>query len=115
MRSVVIEAVSEGVDERLQLVDAVRQVERGVELVAPGPSGRHPSMLRMPWSLAPSALVALDGTVDPGAFGRQDGECQALVLASLLEGGLELRSAIDLDTLDPERRLGDQLVEERCG
>jgi hypothetical protein len=35
VRPVVVEAVREGVDEGLQLVEAVRQVVAGVELVSP--------------------------------------------------------------------------------
>jgi hypothetical protein len=33
--TIVIEAVGEGVDERLELVDAIGQVVAGIELVAP--------------------------------------------------------------------------------
>ena len=40
MRSVVIVAVGEGVDEGLEFVDAVGQVVGGVEFVAPGATGR---------------------------------------------------------------------------
>ncbi len=36
MRSVMVEAVCESVDEGLQLVDSVRQIVGGVELVASG-------------------------------------------------------------------------------
>src|ERR1700712_1722858 len=79
---VVVEAVGEGVDERLQLVDAVRQGEAGVEL------------------LAPSALVSFDGAVELQTLWRQDNELEALVGAGLFEGRLELRSAIDLDAGD---------------
>ena len=35
MRPVVVEAVGEGVDVLLQLVDAVREIEAGIDLVAP--------------------------------------------------------------------------------
>jgi hypothetical protein len=60
-----VEAVCEGVDEGLQLVEAGRQVEGGVELVAP------------------RALGALDAAVELGSLGRQDEEVEALVLAGL--------------------------------
>jgi hypothetical protein len=65
MWPVVVEAVCEGVDEGLQLVEAGRQVEGGVELVAP------------------RALGALDAAVELGSLGRQDEEVEALVLAGL--------------------------------
>jgi hypothetical protein len=49
---VVVEAMGEGVDEGLQLVDAVGQVEAGVELVAPGALHQfniiHPTVESMP-------------------------------------------------------------------
>lgn len=51
MRPVELETVSEGVDEGLQLVDAIWQVVGGVELVAP------------------AGLGALDGAVEVGPFG----------------------------------------------
>ena len=39
VRSVIVESVSEGVDEGLQLVDSMRQIVGGIELVAPGRLG----------------------------------------------------------------------------
>jgi hypothetical protein len=36
MRTVVIEAMSEGIDEGLELIEAVGQVVDGIELVSPG-------------------------------------------------------------------------------
>jgi hypothetical protein len=60
---VVVEAVGEGVDEGLQLVDAVRQVVGGVEFVSP------------------CRLGALDASVEVGSFGGQDAEFEAARLA----------------------------------
>src|SRR5215208_4450911 len=65
MWPVVVEAVCEGVDEGLQLVDPGRQVEGGVELVAP------------------RALGAPNPAVELGSLGGQDEEVEALVLAGL--------------------------------
>ena len=36
MRTVVIEPISEGIDEKLELIEAVEQVVDGIELVSPG-------------------------------------------------------------------------------
>jgi hypothetical protein len=36
MRTVVIEPMSEGIDEKLGLIEAVEQVVDGIELVSPG-------------------------------------------------------------------------------
>jgi len=36
MRTVVIEAMSEGIDDGLELIEAVGQVVDGIELVSPG-------------------------------------------------------------------------------
>ncbi len=74
-----VEAVCEGVDERLQLGDLAGQVVAGIELVSPG------------------ALGALDGAVELGALGREDEEGKISGAAGLLEAGLELRSAVDLE------------------
>ena len=60
MWPVVVEAMGEGVDEGLQLVEAVGQVVDGVELVSPG------------------AVAAFDGAVELRAFGRQDVEGEAV-------------------------------------
>ncbi len=97
MGSLIIEAVGEGVDEGLQFVDAVGPVEAAIELAAPG------------------ALGALDGAVELGAFGRQDEEGEAFVGVGLLEGGLELRAAVDLNGFDGERGFGAELVEDGFG
>src|SRR5580700_3049839 len=84
VRSVVIEAVGEGVDEGLQLVDAVRQVVGGVELVSP------------------CRLGAFDTSVEVGPFGRQDAEFEAARLTFGFEDGSELRAAVDLDSTHGE-------------
>lgn len=97
VRSVVVVMVGEGVDVGLELVDAVRQVEAGIERVAPG------------------ALGAFDGAVELGPFGWQHVEGEALVGAGLLELGVELRSAVDLDAGDGERGFGAELVEQGRG
>lgn len=54
MRPVVIKSVSESVEIGLELIDAVRQVVNGIELVSPG------------------RLGALDAAVEVGSFGRQN-------------------------------------------
>lgn len=81
----------------IDLLDLCRQVEDGVELVAP------------------CRVAAFDGSVDLGPFGREFVEDEALVLAGLLELGLELGSAIDQDGLDAEGHLAEHLVEEVGG
>ena len=75
-------AVLEGVDERIELVDAGWQIVDGVELVAP------------------RAVASLDRAVDLGALGRQHEELDGSALAGVLELGHELGAAIDLDGLD---------------
>jgi hypothetical protein len=97
VRPVMIEAMGEGVDEGLQLVDAVGQVVGGVELISPG------------------AVAAFDGAVELRALGRQHVEGEALFLAGALEVGHELGTAVDLDGFDLERHVGDELVEEGAG
>jgi hypothetical protein len=62
---VVIEAMGEGVDEGLELVEAIGQIEASIELVAPG------------------TLGAFDGAVELGPFGRQHEEEDALLGAGL--------------------------------
>ena len=95
---VVIISVGEGVDEELELIDAVWQVVCGVEFVSPG------------------GLGALDASIEVGTFGRQDDELEAFGLAMILEDGHELGSSVDLDSFDLERGVGDELVEQVfCG
>jgi hypothetical protein len=67
VRSVVVEAVGEGVDKGLQLIEAVGQVVDGVELVSPG------------------AVAAPHGAVELRAPGRQHVEGKVLSLAGALE------------------------------
>ena len=96
--SVVIISVGEGVDEGLELIDAIGQVVGGVEFVAP------------------ARLGALDASVEVGAFRRQDDELEAFGLAMILEERHELGSAVDLNAFDFERGVVDQLVEQGfCG
>src|SRR5690606_24899280 len=90
-------AVLEGVDERIELVEAVGQVVDGIELITPG------------------AVAALDGAVELGAFGGQDVEGDGALSAGVLELGHELGSAVHLDSVDLEGHVGDELVEEGCG
>ncbi len=97
VRSVVIVPVGEGVDERLELIDAGGQVIGGVELVSPG------------------RLGALDASVEVGPLGRQDDEFEAFVAAVVFEDRHELGSAVDLDPLDLEGRAGEELVEQVLG
>lgn len=92
-----VEAVGEGIDERLEAIERAGQVEAGVELVAPG------------------ALGSLDAAVELGPFWRQDEEGKATVLAGLLEGGPELGSSVHLDASDREGCLDEQLIEEGRG
>lgn len=97
VRSVVVVLMGEGVDERLELIDAGGQFVGGVELVSP------------------AGLGALDAAVEVGPPGRQDDEFEAFVAAMVFEDRHELGSAVDLDTLDLERRAGEELVEQGLG
>src|ERR1051325_7519216 len=97
VRPVVVEAMSEGIDEGLELVDAGGKVVAGIELVPP------------------RALVAFDGAVELRPLGRQHEQGEALLLAGDLEVGSELGATVDLDSLDAERSLFDELVEQRAG
>jgi len=91
----VIVPVGEGVDERLELIDAAAVIG-GVELVSPG------------------RLGALDASVEVGPLGRRttsSRRCRAVVF----EDRHELGSAVDLDPLDLEGRAGEELVEQVLG
>ena len=81
-----VESVSEGVDEGLQLVDSMRQIVGCVELISPG------------------RLGAFDAAVEVGALRRQHEEFQPARLAFGFEDGFELGSAIDLNAPDGEGR-----------
>ena len=83
VRPVVVEAIGEAVDEGLQLVDTAGQVITAVELVSPG------------------ALSPFHGAVELRPVWGQDEEVEVFGLASSLEGGLELRAAVDLECLAP--------------
>jgi hypothetical protein len=98
MGSVVVVAVGEGVNERLECVDPVGELVGGIELVSP------------------TRLGALDAAIEVGALGRQDDEFEALDAAMVLEDGHKLRSAVDLDAFDLEGGTDDELVEQDpCG
>jgi hypothetical protein len=58
---------------------------------------------------------ALDGTVEVGAFGRQDDEFEDVGATMVLEGRRELGSTIDLDAFDRKRSGGDELGKEGFG
>ncbi len=64
-----IEAVGEGVDEGLELIEAFEQVVGLIELVSP------------------EALGALDGAVELGSPGREQEEGETLLGAGLFELG----------------------------
>jgi hypothetical protein len=97
MRSIVVETMGEGVDERLETIEPAGQVVGGIELIAP-------------WSLGP-----LDMSVELGPLGRQDEEGEVTGCTGLFEFGPELRSSVHLDARDREGRLGRELVEQGCG
>ncbi len=65
--------------------------------------------------VAAGGVGALDAAIAIGAFGRQHEQGDAAPLAGGLELGHELAAAVDLHRLDIERRLADQVVEERRG
>ncbi len=64
---------------------------------------------------AAGGVGALDAAVIFGASGRQHEQFDAAALAGGLELGHELAAAVDLHRLDIERRLADQVVQERRG
>src|SRR5271169_1677468 len=101
MWSVVVVEVLEAVDEGIDVGEVSGQVVDSIELVSP------------------TAIAALDGAVHFWGFGRQDIEADVSVLAGLLEIGLELRSAVDLDGAHREGHVAQELVEEEgcrgCG
>jgi hypothetical protein len=75
--SVVVVSVGEGIDQRLELVEAMRQLIAGVELVSP------------------STVAAFDRAVELRPFGRQHVEGEIALQASGLELGQKLQAAID--------------------
>jgi hypothetical protein len=93
----VVESMGEGVDKGLQLIDSLRQIVGGIELISPG------------------RLGTLDAAVEVGALRRQHEEFEAARLAFGFEDGFELGSAIDLNAPDGEGRLSDELGEQRLG
>src|SRR6188474_706717 len=82
------------------VVEVLEAVEDGVEGFEGG--GQVIGLVEL---VAPGAVAALDGSVQLWPLGRELVEGEALVLAGLLEGGLELRPAIDLEGLDGEGHL----------
>jgi hypothetical protein len=74
---VVVNSVSGSVEIGLELIDAVRQVVNGIELVSPG------------------RLGALDAAVEVGSFGRQNEKLEAARVEFLLKDGSELAPTID--------------------
>jgi hypothetical protein len=67
--SVVVVAMGEGFDERLEFVDTIEQVVGGVKIVAP------------------AGLGALDAAVEIGPLGRQDDEFEAVMAAMVFVRG----------------------------
>ena len=65
--------------------------------------------------VAAGGVGALHAAIANGASGRQHEQGDAALLAGGLELGHELAAAVDLHRLDIERRLADQVVEERRG
>ncbi len=65
--------------------------------------------------VAAGGVGALDAAIANGASGRQHEQFDAAPLAGGLELGHELAAAVDLHRLDIERRLADQVVQERRG
>ena len=97
MRPVVVVEALEFGQLDVQLAGAQLAVAGLVELVAAGGVG------------------ALDAAIVFGASGRQHEQFDAAPLAGGLELGRGLAAAVDLHRLDGERRLADQVVEERRG
>src|SRR5207247_5993564 len=88
VRPEVVIEVLEGVNVLGDLVDVVRQVDDGVELVAPG------------------TVASLDGAVELGRSRWQHVERDAFGGAGELELGHELGPTVDLDGLDRPGHLG---------
>lgn len=103
MRSVVVVAVSEGVDLALELIDPTRQVEAGVEFVMQGASG------------------AFDDAVELRPLGRGASPQRVRLLSAQACANSALNSdppstppsrGQALDAGDAERGLGAELVEQ---
>ncbi|WP_158658894.1 hypothetical protein [Methylocystis bryophila] len=97
VRPLGVVAISDGVDEGLELFDFMRQFLGGVELVAP------------------LELSAFDAPVEIESLGWQDEELEAASLTLRLERGFALAPAVDSNPACCERRLGEKLVENRFG
>jgi hypothetical protein len=94
VRSMVVVDVLEAVDHVVERGERLRRVINAVELVPP------------------SAIAPFDGTVELGSFRRKLVESDTFGNVCVLELGLKLGAAIDLDGFPGEGHVSDHLLEE---